>query len=318
MRRVDLAALDLNLLVVLDALLVERHVTRAAQRAHISQPAVSRALGRLRRLFDDPLLVRQGQRMVLTRKAEALAAPLGRVLDGVRDLVAPAAFDPKRARGTVRMAMPDIIMYMLGPALVRRVQQDAPDLDIEIVQWSVRWREQLAGGEVDLTIGEAQPGDRGIYSKLLVRNEWITVLRRGHPALRRAWTLDTYLELRHLLIAFTTHGGGHVDAALAPLKRQRRVAVRMPYVVLSPLIVAETDLVLTTAKWLARKLARATGLVLRTPPPELALVPVDLPLVWHERAHHDPQQRWLRNVLLELATAADMLPAAPRTPRMQP
>jgi DNA-binding transcriptional LysR family regulator len=99
-----------------------------------------------------------------------------------------------------------------------------------------------------------------------------------------------------------------VDAALARLGRKRRVAMRMPYVILSPLLVAESDLVLTTARWLAEKLAGQAGLVVRAPPRELGLVPVDLPMVWHERAHHDPKQRWLRSVLIELARKAGMGP----------
>lgn len=317
MRSVDLAAIDLNLLVALEALLAERHVTRAAQRVRLSQPAMSRALARLRELFDDALLVRSGQRMALTPRGEALREPLADVLRSIHGLVSHERFDPARASGTVRLAAPDIITYMLGPPLLRRLQREAPALDLEIVAWSPHWHEQLASGAADLTFGQASD-ERGIYSKLLVRNEWITVLRRGHPALRRRWSLDTYVELQHLLIGFTSSGGGHVDAALAALGRRRRVGLRMPYVVLSPLLIAESDLVLTTARWLGRKLARAVGLVLKPPPVELGLAPVDLPMVWHERTHRDPKQRWLRSVLVELAQREGMVPAAAHTMGMVP
>lgn len=318
MPQVDIASLDLNLLVVLEALLLERHVTRAARRIHMSQPAVSRALARLREIFGDALLVRVGQGMRLTDTAEALLPSLQRVLSDVRELVSPARFDPARATGVVRLAAPDIIAYMLGPPLLRRLSRDAPDLDLEIVQWSSAWHQQLADGEADLTFGQVGGTERGIYSQLLVRNEWATVLRKGHPALRKRWTLDTYTSLRHLLIGFTSQGGGHVDVALARLGRTRRVGFRMPYVVLSPLIVAESDLVLTTARWLADKLAAGMGLVIRDPPRELGLVPVDLPMVWHERAHNDPKQRWLRSVLSELATEAGMVRPSSKTMKMLP
>src|SRR5687768_17034793 len=128
----DLASLDLNLLTVLEALLLERHVTRAAARVHMSQPAVSRALSRLREIFDDPLLVRVGQRMLPTAKAEQLLPSLHRVLREVRDLVSPSgAFEPARATGVVRLAAPDIIAFMLGPLLLRRLKRDAPNLDLE-------------------------------------------------------------------------------------------------------------------------------------------------------------------------------------------
>jgi DNA-binding transcriptional LysR family regulator len=317
MRPVDVRGIDLNLLVVLDALLRERHVTRAARRLNMSQPAVSRALGRLRDILDDPLLVRVGQRTSLTASAESLIAPLARILADVDALVSPPAFDPRGATGVVRIALPDILLYMLGPPLLARLARDAPKLDLEIVQWSSAWREQLASGEVDLTFGEAS-AERGIYTSLLVRNDWATVLRKGHPALRKPWTLATFARQNHMLIGFTPHGGGHVDAALAKLGIRRRVALRMPYVILSPLLVAESDLVLTTARWLANKLALSVGLVVRDPPAELGLAPVDLPMVWHERAHKDRKQRWLRALLLELARDGGMVARAKRTMRMFP
>jgi DNA-binding transcriptional LysR family regulator len=318
MPKMNGSTVDLNLLTVLEVLLLEGHVTRAARRAHLSQPAASRALRRLRELFDDELLVRVGQRMRLTPKAEALLPAVQRVLAEVRALTAPSTFSPSVARGVVRLAAPDIITYMLGPPLLARLQRDAPGLDFEILQWSSAWRDQLANGEVDLTFGQAAPTDRGVHSSLVVRNEWATVLRKGHPALRRRWNLDTFLGLRHLMIGFTPHGGGHVDTALSRLGRSRRVGLRMPYVVLSPLLIAESDLVLTTARWLAEKFARPMGLVLRPPPPELRLAPVDLTMVWHDRTHHDPTQRWLRGVLVELARDARMVPPAAQTSGMVP
>jgi DNA-binding transcriptional LysR family regulator len=318
MSQLDLAALDLNLLVVLEALLIERHVTRAARRVNVSQPSASRALSKLRDIFADELLVRHGQQMRLTDKAAALFSPLQRVLADLRNLVAPTSFDPAQATGAVRLAAPDIIVYMLGPPLLERLSREAPKLDLEIVQWSLTWRDQLASGEVDLTFGEAAVHDRGIHSSLLVRNEWATVLRKSHPALRKRWSLETFLELRHLLIGFTPHGGGHVDTALAALGKKRRIGMRMPYVVLSPMIVAESDLVLTTARWLADKLANSVGLVVKPPPAELQLAPVDLPMVWHDRAHHDPKQRWLRATMAELAREAGMVRSTRRTMTMLP
>jgi len=306
MRGVELSSLDLNLLVVLESLLLERHVTRAAKRLGLSQPAVSRGLARLRELFDDELLTRIGGHMELTPRAAELIVPLQRALEDVRGLLAPQSFDPARAEGAVRMAAPDIVTYMLVPALLRHMASVAPRMNLEIVQWSQDWREHLERGDLDLTFGQAGPRDGGFYSQLLMRNRWTCVLRRGHPALRKPWTLDAYVELSHLLIGFSSHGGGQVDHALAAIGRKRRVALRMPYVVLSPLIVAETDLVLTTAHWLAAKLGTSGALVLKAPP--VKLEPVDIPMVWHERSHRDPRQQWLRATLKALAKEARLLP----------
>lgn len=291
--------MDLNLLRALHALLVERHVSRAARRAHTSQPAMSRALGKLRHVFGDELLVRVGQAMRPTPRAEALLGPLEEVLANIRELVDPTEFDPANATGTFRIAALDILTYMLVPRLLRQIAREAPGVDIQIVQWSHRWREHLEGGEVDLTVGQPAGHEPGIFSHPLVRNTWACVLRRGHPALSGRWTKERFARLPHLLIDVAGKGGGQVDAALAKHGLERRVALRMPYVVLSPLIVAETDLVLTTARWLAETLAARVPLVVKRPPVDLE--PVSLPMVWHERTHRDARQRWFRAVLARVA-----------------
>lgn len=299
MRESELGSLDLNLLRALHALLTERHVSRAAQRANTSQPAMSRALAKLRIVLQDDLLVRVGQAMQPTPRAEALLGPLEDVLERISELVARNDFDAANATGTFRIAALDILTYMLVPRLLQKLAREAPHVDVQVVQWSHRWREHLESGEVDLTIGQPAGQERGIYCQLLVRNTWACVLRRGHPALSRHWTRESFARLSHLLVDVTGKGGGQVDSALAKHGLQRRVALRMPYVVLSPLVVAETDLVLTTARWLAETLATRVPLVVKEPP--VALDPVDLPMVWHERTHRDPRQRWFRNALLQVA-----------------
>jgi DNA-binding transcriptional LysR family regulator len=298
----ELAALDLNLLRALHALLVERHVTRAARRAGTSQPAMSRALTKLRAIFDDELLVRVGQTMQATPRAAALLPQLEAVLSGIRELITEQSFDPSRASGTIRIAALDILTYMLVPPLLVQLSHHAPRVNLQVVQWSPRWREHLESGEVDITIGQPAGIERGIYSRILVQNTWACLLRRRHPALARRWTKQLYAGLPHLLIDVSGTGGGQVDAALAQHGLQRRIALRMPYTVLSPLMVAETDLVLTTARWLAEKLAKRMSLVVKPPPIQLA--PVDLPMVWHERTHRDPRQRWFRELLERVAREA--------------
>lgn len=290
-----LSDLDLNLLRSLQALLLERHVGRAARRRRMSQPAMSRALAKLREVFADELLVRVGQTMQPTPRAVALAAPLEEVLGRVQELVAGSGFDPLTAAGSLRIAALDILTYMLVPKLLMLLATEAPNLDLQVVQWSHQWREHLESGDVDITVGQPAGREPGIYSQILVRNTWACVLRRGHPALSRRWTVKRFAGLSHLLIDVTGTGGGQVDAALTRLGLERRIALRMPYVVLSPLIVAETDLVLTTARWLAETMAAHQPLAVKPVPVELA--PVELPMVWHERTHRDPRQRWFRRLL---------------------
>lgn len=298
----DLSALalhDLNLLVSLHALLRARHVSRAATRLGVSQPAMSRALARLREMFDDPLLIRARGGMEPTARALELYPQLEAVLADVRELVRPARFEPAAAEGVVRVAAPDIVVYMLVPALTRALASEAPGLDLEIVRWEADWRRRLADGSIDLTVGTPSGDEANLFARPLIASEWVCVLRAGHPALRRRWTLERFTALDHMLVSLTGLGGGPVDVALAKLGRARRIALRVPYPALTPLLVAETDLVLTTTRWLAGKLAGPAGLALRRPP--LELPPIRAAMVWHERGHRDPQQRWFRELIARVA-----------------
>lgn len=299
----ELAQHDLNLLVALHALLTARHVTRAASAVGMSQPAMSRSLGRLREMFDDPILVRTKAGMTPTARALALYPEVEELLARVRGMIRPAHFDPSKAIGAVRMAAPDIVSYMLVPPLIQRLSREAPRLDLEIVAWSAHWREELERGGVDLTVGIPAGDELNLYTRPLVAHEWACVLRRGHPALGKKWTLELFAALDHVLVSLSGRGGGHVDEALAAHGLRRRIALRIPYPALAPHLVAETDLVVTTPRWLALKLASAGGVVVRRPP--IAIPPVRAALVWHERSHRDPQQRWLRDVLARESAALD-------------
>lgn len=299
----ELAQHDLNLLLALHALLSERHVTRAATAIGMSQPAMSRALGRLREMFDDPLLVRTRTGMEPTQRALALYPDVEELLARVRDMIRPARFDPREATGAVRIAAPDILSYMLVPSLIQRLAREAPGLELEVVGWSSRWREELERGTVDLTVGFPQGSEPNLYSRPLMTNEWACLLRKSHPALSKKWSLELFAALDHVLVSLTGRGEGTIDDALAAHGLQRHVALRLPYPAVAALIVAETDLVITTPRWLAVKLASAGDVVIRRPP--LPLPPVRVALVWHERSHRDARQRWLREVLIRESEALD-------------
>lgn len=299
----ELAQHDLNLFVALHALLRERHVTRAAAAVNMSQPAMSRALGRLRDMFDDPILVRTRTGMTPTARALALYPDVAELLARVRDVIRPARFDPREAVGAVRIAAPDIVSHMLVPPLIQRLAREAPGLDLEIVAWSARWREELERGAVDLTVGVPTGDEPNLYSRPLITNEWACLLREGHPALGKRWTVQLFAGLDHVLVSLLGRGGGPVDEALAAHGLKRRIALRIPYPAVAPHIVAETDLVVTTPRWLALKLASAGNVVIRRPP--IPIPPVRVALVWHERSHRDPRQRWLRDALVRESSALD-------------
>jgi DNA-binding transcriptional LysR family regulator len=298
----DLAAIDLNALVVLDALLAERHVTRAAAKVGLSQSAVSHALARLRALLGDPLLVR-GPRgaLVATPRAEAIAPALRQALDGVRTAIrGEPRFDPATVRRSFRIGTGDYAELILLPRLVARLAREAPGVDLWVVPVPDDTAAALAAGAIDLAIGVwgAPSWPAGLYQRGLFDEDFRCVVRAGHPATAQRLTLARFCELDHLLVAPRGTPGGTVDNQLAALGRTRRVAVRVPHFLIAPHVIAASDLVVTIATRLARLYAEPLGLELIAPP--LDLPPFTVSMVWHERAHHDPGHRWLRERLVEV------------------
>lgn len=306
MREVDLAGIDLNLLVSLRALLLERHVTRAALRTGVSQPAMSRALGRLRELFGDPLLVRVGSTMQATPRAAGLLVDLDDVLARIKGLLDPTGFDPSAVKGEIRLCVPDALAYQLVPAVLRLLAQAAPESTLRVVDWSANWREQLSSGDVDVTIGAPVGHEAGLYSREFAEWPWACVLRKKHPAAKKRWNVATYAGLDHIVITMQGHRGNIIDEALAQLSHERRIGLKMPYHYWSvaPLLVLETDMVFSTAEWVARKYASLVPLIVRKLP--LELQPTRFAMVWHERTHRDPRAAWVREQLRLAVKTADL------------
>ncbi|MCB9561957.1 MAG: LysR family transcriptional regulator [Kofleriaceae bacterium] len=307
-----MAGVDLNLLVVLDALLTERHVTRAAARIGLSQSAASHALARLRALFDDPLLVRgAGGGLMPTARAEAIAPALRRALDGLADtLRGPAVFDPATAERELRIATADFSDLLVMPALAARLEIAAPRLTL----WSVAVPDDvpraLAAGDIDLVLTvRGRLRTAGLFERPLFDERFVCVVRDGHPAARQRLTLARYLALSHLLIAPGGRRGGIVDELLTAMGKQRRVAAAVPHFLVAPHVVAATDLILTLPARIAETLAGPLGLTVLPPPFEIP--GFAMAMVWHERAHHDDGHRWLRDQVALVAGDA----ASPGTPR---
>lgn len=301
-----LAQLDLNLLVHLQVLLEECHVSRAAQKLGSSQPVLSRSLSALRAHFADPLLVRSGNALVPTERAKALRPDLEALLHGVERLAHDARFDPAEASGRICVSAPDVVALLLLPALLERLARLSPGLDVEIVPWQSDWRRPLERGDIDLTVGFPTGDEPGLHARVLLVQEWAVVLRRGHPALRKRWTPELYASLPHVLVTAAGRGASAIDEALAARGLSRRVVLRVPYPLVAPLIVSRTDVVVTTLHFLAHQIASRDDVVVKKPPVPVPAVRV--PMVWHERSHRDPRHRWLRD---QLRAAADVILAPP-------
>lgn len=305
MREVDLRGVDLNLLVVLDALLEEKSVTRAADRLNMSQPAASRALSRLRALFTDPLLVDGRAGYILSARAEEIRPALRRTLAGVGEMLSAAPFDPAAATGHVRLVMLDLEAASLVPFLLARLADEAPALDLDILPPSTKAIETLENDAVDAVVGVFDDAPAGIHRRRLFDDGFVTLMRAGHPAAGKRLTLDDYLGLSHIVVSVTGVGPAPVDIALAGIGRRRRVNVRVPSFFAAVEIAARSDLVMTLPSSLAQT-AAAMGRFVALPPP-IDLGSFTMSLLWHARHQDDPRHVWLRRTVVAAAT---MLTAA--------
>jgi len=315
----DLHRIDLNLLVALDALARERNVTKAAERAGVSQSAMSHTLRRLRELFDDPLLVRGRGGMVLTPRAEALAVPLRSGLVSLaRTLAEPPAFEPERASRTFRIVSPDLFDALVLPTLLRRLGREAPSVDLAVVPMPKRLSDSLETGDVDLAIYpvllDPQPFeldtqvDAELQSRTLFRDSFRCFVRNDHPALagRRKLTLNAYTRLNHVLVSPGGDGPGVVDRVLDARGLQRRIALRVPHFATALEVIAQSDLVLTAPSSLSRC---STASTLASRPAPLDIPEHAITMIWHPRFTEDPAHRWLRDVMVDVTAEVPSLPS---------
>jgi LysR family transcriptional regulator, transcriptional activator of nodD3 and syrA len=290
---------DLNLLLVLQALLQERHVTRAASRLGLSQSATSHALARLRELYADPLLVQTGRKLALSPRATRLLPALERGLGELGAAVTDEpAFEPRTARQRFNVGASDYAQVVLLPQLLARLAREAPGVEVT-VNGDPHLTALLETGEIDVAI---TPGgfSRSIASRTLFSDDFLCIVRRRGALARGAWTLARYLAARHVVVAPTGTPGSIVDTVLAQRGLARQVALRVPNFLVAPIVVARSDFVSTAPARLARDLAGVYALTILPPP--LPLPSFELKLAWHPRLEHDPAQRWFRQVIAELGT----------------
>ena len=294
MREVNIESLDLNLLVPLKALLDERHVTHSAERVGLSQPAMSRALARLRVMFRDPLLVRgTGSRMTRTARAEALYPPLQGVLQSIGHLIASPAVDPAEMRGEVVVMTRDYEMVTLLPPVIREVSAKAPGVTLKIVPMVGDDLSPLEENRVDFVVAGTDRTQATLPRRTLLNEGFICVVSADHPQAEQALTLERFLELKHCFIAFDEHARpGTVDRYLADLGLKRDVRVYVPNFLAAAQIVATSDLAVTLPRGLGLHLARQGGVRALELPFELSSFSVYL--YWHIRNQLNPMHSWLR------------------------
>lgn len=294
-----LAALDLNLMVVLHALLTEASVTRAARRVALSQSAASHALSRLRAQLGDPLLVRSGRRLELTPRARTLLPALERGLaeiDGA--LTGEPAFDPATTRRAFTLGLADYFQATVLPPLLARLSREAPQAGLAAVPFPDLFA-RMEAGTMDLAMMADAELPPGFSMQGLFSDGFVCAVRKGHPLVRGPrLSMATYLKLGHVLVAPAGQSGSIVDTALERRGLRRHVALRISSFLTAPIVVSQSDLISTGPERILRPLAARYPL--RLLPPPLRLARFNLQLVWHDRWQNDPAHRWLRHLIGEV------------------
>lgn len=304
MREVNLSGVDLNLLPALDALLRRRNVSRAATDVGLSQPAMSRALGRIRDALGDPLLVRGPGGFALTPRAISLAPVVASALREIAGIYNEQAFDPKRMKAVVRIAASDHQTIMLAPAIMARLAEEAPGLDLRMQPYSVDTAQRVQSGSLDFAFAtDSTPLPAGAQSEAVGSYELALVLRRGHPGAGQPWRIEDYAAYDHVAVTLTGDGQSDLDALLASAGVKRRIALETPHFMAAVATVSRTDLVTTIARDFAERFAKEFDLILMEPPFEVRRF--QLNLVWSHVRKNDPLLAWLRSVIKDEANGVD-------------
>jgi DNA-binding transcriptional LysR family regulator len=293
----NLRRLDLNLLVALDALLREANVSRAAMRIGLSQPAASHALQRLREAIGDPLLVRNGSRMELTPRAMALRSPLAEVLDQVRGLFVPDAFDASRSERQFRLMMPDLAVELLMPALMEKITKLAPNVRIDVVPWrgpAIFTADFARTIDMVISLGNAF---NGFHRQLLYTDSDALAVRRGHPASNGLKKRETFLNARHVAVVIRGQNEDLIDTWLRGKGIERRIALVVPGYIEALHVAARTDLVAFVPRRLIAALSKQLSLATVVPPLDPGID--EQHMFYPTRAQMDPASIWLRKLMLE-------------------
>ncbi len=302
---------DLNLLAVFEVLMQERNVTRAAKRLGLSQPAVSSALGRLRHVLGDALLVRSGHGMQPTPRAEQLVGSISQALDAIESAVQRQShFVPRTASRSFTLMLSDIGEVTYLPRLVQRVQQDAPGVRLSVRRLVRAFAaDDLAVGNVDLAVGWLDQVPDSLHEQLLFDECFVCIVRQDHPRIGKRLSLAQFAAEWHLVVGRYQHGAenffrsldGDLERELEKKSIARKVAMRVPHFLAVPNIIAATDLLCVVPRRLAEVYA-AAGQVRLLPLP-IRSESFRVSQFWHRRFDLDQGNRWLRQLIGELFAA---------------
>lgn len=314
-----LAKIDLNLLLTLHLLLEEKSVTRAAQRLCLSQSAVSKNLAKLREQFNDPLFSRTSYGLQPTAKARNLQEQLHTLLSHLESITEASNFDPKSSHYRFRLGLVESTYPLLLPHFMSYILNKAPNVMLDTHAWDTNTLKKLQSGEMDIGITGKDldpkyanitmytPED--ICSKEIYRDSQMCLVRRNHPVLKQEWTLDTYLQQRHVQVRCDGKDQWLLDYKLADRGLERSIGIIVPDFNSAASLCTHTDLVFTAPSHFIKLIAKQLNLVVLP-------LPTDLPqmtytLFWHQQKENDAANCWLRNTIinhckdLSISTIAD-------------
>lgn len=304
MAKRNITSFDLNLLVVFDALMRERSVTRAGAAVGLSQPSMSNALSRLREQCSDPLFVRSREGMQPTALALRLAGPVQRALAMLREsLEGEVAFDPASSDRTFRLLLSDVGEIVILPRLIRHLEKVAPMMSVRSVQLPRdRHRDALEAGDVDLAIVRDVRPDAGLLREHLYDDRYVCLVRKGHPQIGSRMSLKKFLAASHIAVEMPGAGPGMFEQMLNAHRLHCRIALTVPHYLVAPLIVAKTDLLVAVPEEIIPELPRP--LAVRSLPLPFDPGGIQVHQYWHRRFDADPASRWLRQQIQHLFRSA--------------
>lgn len=293
----DLKDVDLNLLLVFHHLLLERQVSRVAQRLGMTQPGVSNALRRLRALLNDELFLRTSRGMEPTPFAARLAEPIGYALSTIQSsLNEEVSFDPAASTRTFTLGMTDIGEIYFLPKLMEKLEELAPGVDISTVRdTAINLQDEMEAGHVDLAVGLLPQLKAGYFQRRLFRQNYVCIFRQGHALDKEEITLEEFAGADHVKVIAGGTGHAIVDQTIERKGIRRRVRLTVPHFVAVGHILSSSNMVATVPERYARESMQPFGLrYVRHPVP---LPEISINLFWHAKYHKEPGNQWLRELL---------------------
>lgn len=300
MKQMNIGAVDLNLLKTFIVIWELRSLTAAADRLHLTQPAVSHALRRLREMFDDPLFVRSTSAMVPTETAIRLHEPIARALGIINEaLHSHASLDPATATRTFHLVMSDMSCSHVLPLLMEELAHAAPHVSLEVQQMAMEnLGAAMRNGDIDLAFGYLPGLSEDCQSQLVLYDDYVCMLRKTHPLAHQVLTMDKLLQLRYVYASTNTTGHQLAEDVLRNAGVKRDFALRMPHFTVAPQIVRNTDLALFLPRSIAERHNLDHACVLLDLPLEMPRIPVSI--YTHVRFAADSGIQWLRSLLIEM------------------